>query len=932
MRVIEFRVPLPISLEEYPIAQLYNVAKKSLEDQITSISHKSPDNYRYVVNEPYEDPDGNKGQYSEKLLTIMGKFPKWITSLVNKDWFTIIEDSWNSFPTFKTTYRSNFVKQIRIEFHTNHVTGQIAPDGKVVPSVDDDIEKLKEIVYIDIVNDKADGYDLTKLHSQRKGWKGIDKDWLNDSSYDIITAYKIFVLDLPVLPGFCQSKVEDWVCAAVQSELCNFHQKIISTVDEWCGYDITRIRELEATCAHLLENLGGCQTLTCSAGKESLDQLEVPKGRIKEEYMQNVSELLDGNHVKIMEEFERQHKKLNPPLQLLPQTTTTPPLNTNKIEKVIRPKTRFEWVILAAVYLSAGRWRIADVERMTSIFVALNTGERQSDGVRDFDHKDLPPQKTFRRIGTPLSKYMKLDSETEKPQGALIWKLSNSWVSNSWSKRLMVVENYKLKYYNGTTKEPEEEPKFIIDLRECTVRFTIKAEELLGRPFGIVINNSGKWIRPLILSTESINDSKSMVLQLQGYIDHIALRNSNSPQSSSCNSPISPRTTSKMDLHHNSAKSLALDRELRWELRISRVGLETISGNLDIIRLLEVILSLQQELLSKEERSNKERDASFLLCAPEIMSPSNHKWRSMKGYQFNGGWSALPIHNDITFKDAGLISGCLRLWRSEPIICTIVLFIWLVAYLWNYLRSFLLSRFGYFLILCVVMLEFFILPQISIMIKRNNKDGIPMIDTKCEHRNQPWWRTGLISGILFPVVLGVHFALEMENELQSGDVNELKTDKRDYVATVMNASSQMELNELKTRFLGFIPFDGDQTHVKGKNELLRLSEILLQSRGLCGHGYGLISHLYPLRDSSGIHNEITLGTHDWLAYSLPQNSGDVSRMVYITRPNSRCQWVVYVVSGLKSNKWSSWWRLNRSINQVVELTRFTDAINLLRKK
>lgn len=57
MLVKEYRIPMPMSVEEYRVAQRYMVAKKSLED-----SSKGDGGVEILENEPYENGPGGAGQ------------------------------------------------------------------------------------------------------------------------------------------------------------------------------------------------------------------------------------------------------------------------------------------------------------------------------------------------------------------------------------------------------------------------------------------------------------------------------------------------------------------------------------------------------------------------------------------------------------------------------------------------------------------------------------------------------------------------------------------------------------------------------------------------------------------------------------------------------------------------------------------------------
>ena len=68
MLIKEYRIPLPMSVEEYRIAQLYMIAKKSKQE---SKGAESGSGVEILVNEPYTDGPGSgdkkSGQYTHKV-------------------------------------------------------------------------------------------------------------------------------------------------------------------------------------------------------------------------------------------------------------------------------------------------------------------------------------------------------------------------------------------------------------------------------------------------------------------------------------------------------------------------------------------------------------------------------------------------------------------------------------------------------------------------------------------------------------------------------------------------------------------------------------------------------------------------------------------------------------------------------------------------
>lgn len=97
MLIKEYRIPLPLTVEEYRIAQLYmiavrnrikyNIQKTDLMKMFFFflIQKKSRDESKgagsgveILINEPYDDGPGGIGQYTRKIYHVGSHLPGWI--------------------------------------------------------------------------------------------------------------------------------------------------------------------------------------------------------------------------------------------------------------------------------------------------------------------------------------------------------------------------------------------------------------------------------------------------------------------------------------------------------------------------------------------------------------------------------------------------------------------------------------------------------------------------------------------------------------------------------------------------------------------------------------------------------------------------------------------------------------------------------------
>ncbi|CAH1401528.1 unnamed protein product [Nezara viridula] len=87
----EYRISMPLTVEEYRIGQLYMIAKHSYQQT------ESGQGVEIITNEECEDPIHGKGQFTEKRIHLNGRLPYWLQAVLPKV-FYITEKAWNYYP------------------------------------------------------------------------------------------------------------------------------------------------------------------------------------------------------------------------------------------------------------------------------------------------------------------------------------------------------------------------------------------------------------------------------------------------------------------------------------------------------------------------------------------------------------------------------------------------------------------------------------------------------------------------------------------------------------------------------------------------------------------------------------------------------------------------------------------------------------------
>lgn len=93
MRIIEFRIVMPLTVTEYQRGSLYMIAKSS------RMGSKPGEGVEIVANEPFTDEQGNSGQFTHKIYHLGTHMPSIVERLAPKDALQLVEKSHNAFPS-----------------------------------------------------------------------------------------------------------------------------------------------------------------------------------------------------------------------------------------------------------------------------------------------------------------------------------------------------------------------------------------------------------------------------------------------------------------------------------------------------------------------------------------------------------------------------------------------------------------------------------------------------------------------------------------------------------------------------------------------------------------------------------------------------------------------------------------------------------------
>ncbi|EGC40083.1 hypothetical protein DICPUDRAFT_91098 [Dictyostelium purpureum] len=242
MLIKEYRMTLPLTVEEYQIAQLYMVAKKSKE------STKDGEGIEIIKNEPFDNEKG-KGQYTEKIIYLANSIPRFAAAILPASALQVEEKAWNAYPYCKTVYSCPFFgEKLALSIESMHLPGRGEIENAL--NCDKDTLQKREVDFIDIAFDPVDPKDYIPTEDPQtfkstKTNRGPlnEKNW-REKVEPVMTCYKLVHVEFRYW-GF-QTKVESVIQkTGVRDVLLKAHRALFCWIDEWIGLSMKDIRDIE---------------------------------------------------------------------------------------------------------------------------------------------------------------------------------------------------------------------------------------------------------------------------------------------------------------------------------------------------------------------------------------------------------------------------------------------------------------------------------------------------------------------------------------------------------------------------------------------------------------------------------------------------------------------------------------------------------------
>lgn len=247
MLIKEFRVVLPITVEEYQVGQLYSVAEVSKNET------GGGEGVEVRKNEPFENYPllGGKfsnGQYTYKIYHLASRVPGYIRLLAPKGSLEVHEEAWNAYPYCRTIITNpGYMKDgFFVCIETMHCPDR--GDQENVHELSPEKLKMREVEFIDIGNDPVitkdykESEDPSKFKSEKTGRGPLVGNW-RDTVDPVMCAYKLVTVEFKWLG--LQTRVEHFIQSTERRLFLKFHREVFCWIDKWYGLTMADIRKME---------------------------------------------------------------------------------------------------------------------------------------------------------------------------------------------------------------------------------------------------------------------------------------------------------------------------------------------------------------------------------------------------------------------------------------------------------------------------------------------------------------------------------------------------------------------------------------------------------------------------------------------------------------------------------------------------------------
>ncbi|KAL3101686.1 hypothetical protein niasHT_024819 [Heterodera trifolii] len=281
----EYRTVMPLSIEEYRIAQLFCIEEASPRQ----IEEASEGELRIEVvrdNEPFEGQNlcngrFTSGHFTHRICHFNSKLlPSLLRRLLPKGAMNVHEQSWSAFPYSKVELTNpDFMKDNFLIRTETLILSDRGTTKNAFGLTKKALNECQKMVRIDIANDTEflsaeDFTEDTRPSTFRSACTGrgpLKPQWQTNCE-PVVCVYKLVTVKFKWL-GF-QTMVESLMQKVSPKLICMFCRELFCSMDRWYGRTLTQIRLIEEEAQQALDETDELATdnppqgMTASNGSE----------------------------------------------------------------------------------------------------------------------------------------------------------------------------------------------------------------------------------------------------------------------------------------------------------------------------------------------------------------------------------------------------------------------------------------------------------------------------------------------------------------------------------------------------------------------------------------------------------------------------------------------------------------------------------------
>ncbi|CAL8290337.1 unnamed protein product [Merluccius merluccius] len=215
MLLKEYRICMPLTVDEYRIGQLYMISKHSCEQSDGGAG------VEVVQNEHKVHAEHGPGQVTEKRIYLSSKLPSWCVFVC-------------------VSFLPRFSIRIDTKFENNNGENNNVFGDQPTPK--------ESVSFLDILSDPIpekhykESEDLSLWYSNKTDRGPLQEGWRSQAT-PIMCSYKRVSCSFEVY-GF-QGRTEDFIHKTIQDILLVGHRQAVAWIDEWHGMSLDQVRDYE---------------------------------------------------------------------------------------------------------------------------------------------------------------------------------------------------------------------------------------------------------------------------------------------------------------------------------------------------------------------------------------------------------------------------------------------------------------------------------------------------------------------------------------------------------------------------------------------------------------------------------------------------------------------------------------------------------------